>query len=138
MGPGYRKRILAIVLFCAAAGVAAGQPKNPPPDKVPEDFPKDCPIMSNSTIRDYMPAMKNRTLMGHILVLETAGSEKDVVEYYRKELPVNGWTVLKHPKSEADLLEGNKAGRRVLLGIVATRQGANPTTTFRLVAIDKH
>ena len=134
-----RKSLLAAVLFFAAAGTILAQAgKTPPPDKVPEDFPKDCPIIQNSTIRDYMPAMKNRTVMGRILVLETTATEEGVVAFYKKELPVNGWSVLKHPKSEADTLEATKGARRILLGIVATRQGAHPTTTFRLVAIDKH
>jgi hypothetical protein len=129
--------ILAILLACAAAG-AAGQTGTPAPlDKVPEDFPPDCPVIPNAIIRDYLPAVKNRVKVGNILVLETAATQDAILDFYKKALPANGWTVLKRPKSEADLLEGAKGDRRILLGVVATHQGANPSTTFRVVAVGK-
>ncbi len=85
-----------------------------------------------------MPAVKGRTKMGHILVLDTPGAQQAVEDFYKKKLPTDGWHVLKHPKSEGDLLEATKDGRRLILGIVAIRQGANPVTTYRLTALDKH
>jgi len=133
-----RTAILAILLCCSVAGPAAGQiATTPPPDKVPSDFPQDCPILPNATIRDYMPAQKNRVKIGNILVLETTASQEAVVDFYKKGLPANGWNLLKHPKSETELLEATKDSRRILVGVVATHQGANPTTTFRLVALGK-
>ncbi len=133
-----RHGILAILLCGAAAGAALGQAGAPAaPDKVPDDFPKDCPIIANATIRDYLAAVKNRVKIGNILVLETTATQETIVDFYKKELPANGWTVLKHPKSESDLLEATKGNRRILFGVVATHQGANPSTTFRLVAVGK-
>ncbi len=133
-----RKWFLGILLLSAAAGVAAAQSgKTPPPDKVPEDFPKDCPIIQNATVRDYLPAVKNRVKVGNILVLETQAPEAAITDFYKQALPTNGWTLLKHPKSEFDKLEATKGGRRLILGFVATHQGANPTTIFRLTAVGK-
>ena len=130
--------ILALLLCCAAAGAAAGQSgKTPLPDTIPADFPKDCPIIANATLRDYMPAVKNRVKVGSILVLETPASPETIIAFYKQALAANGWTVLKHPKHENDLLEATKGGRRIMYGVVATHQGANPTTTFRLVAVGK-
>jgi hypothetical protein len=123
---------LAVLLACAAAVTA--QTRALPPDKVPDDFPKNCPIFANSTIRDYVPAMKNRVKVGNILVLETTGSEADLIAFYKQALPANGWTLLKHPKHETDLLEAVKESRHVILDIVATHQGPNPTTTYSLFA----
>lgn len=126
------------MLCCAVAGPAAGQSgSTPPPDKVPADFPQDCPIVPNATIRDYLPAVKNRVKVGNILVLETPASQEAVIDFYKKGLQASGWSLLRHPKSEADLLEATKDSRRILLGVVATHQGANPSTTFRLVAVGK-
>ncbi len=125
-----------MVLSCAVAGASAAQMGSaPPPEKVPADFPPDCPIIPKATIRDYLPAVKNRVKIGNILVLETPATQDAIIAFYKKELPVNGWTVLKRPKSENDLLEATKGRRRILLGVVAAHQGANPSTTFRLVSV---
>jgi hypothetical protein len=139
MGTARRRfGILAILLCCAVAGPAAGQVgAPPPPEKVPADFPQDCPIIPKAIIRDYLPAVKNHVKVGNILVLETPASEDAVVAFYKKELAASGWTVLKHPKSLSDTLEATKDSRRILLGVVGTHQGANPSTTFRLVAVGK-
>lgn len=127
-----------MVLSCAIAGSLAGQTAvTPPPDKVPADFPKDCPIFPKSIIRDYLPAVKNRVKIGNILVLETPESQEAIIEFYKKELPTNGWTVLKHPKNENDLVEAVKGHEHIMLGVVARHQGANPSTTFRLAAVGK-
>jgi hypothetical protein len=132
-----RIAILAMVLSCALAGPSAAQISAPPPDKVPADFPADCPIFPKATIRDYLPAVKNRVKVGNILVLETPETQEAVIAFYKKELPASGWTVLKHPKSPSDLLEAIKGHEHVLFGVVATHQGANPSTTFRLAAVGK-
>jgi len=135
-----RQRIamMAVLLWCAAAGLSAGQMnRNPPPDKVPEDFPQDCPIIPKAVIRDYLAAVKNRVKVGNILVLETPLTQDEIIAFYKKELPAAGWTVLKHPKNENDLLEANKGQERVVLGVVAVRQGANPSTTYRIAAVNK-
>ncbi len=127
-----------MVLSCALAGPSAGQlERTPPPDKVPEDFPKDCPIIPKAVIRDYLPAVKNRVKIGNILVLETPLTQDAIIAFYKKELPASGWTVLKHPKNETDLLEAVKGKEHILLGVVAAHQGANPSTTFRLAAVGK-
>jgi hypothetical protein len=124
----------AILLLCAAA--AAGQ-AGKTIDTVPADFPKDCPVIQNATIRDYQGLGRNRAKVGNILVLDTPAPVATVVEFYKKALPANGWHLLKHPKNPNDELEGTKDGRRVIVGIVATRQGPNPSTTLRLVAMGK-
>lgn len=127
-----------MVLCCAVAGLSAGQViKAPPPDKVPDDFPKDCPIIPKATIRDYLPAVKNRVKIGNILVLETPLTQDAIVEFYKKELPASGWTLLKHPKNPTDLMEASKGKEHLLLGVVATHQGANPSTTYRIAAVGK-
>jgi hypothetical protein len=132
-----RNGILAILLCYAVAGAAGQIGKGPPPDTVPADFCKDCPIIAKATIRDYLPAVKNRVQVGNILVLETPASQETVIAFYKQALPANGWNLLKHPKSAYDLLEATKDNRHVMLGVVATHQGANPSTTFRLVAVGK-
>jgi hypothetical protein len=62
-------------------------------------------------------------------------TQDDIIAFYKKELPAKGWTVLKRPKSPSDLLEAIKGKEHVLLGVVATHQGANPSTTFRIAAV---
>jgi hypothetical protein len=133
-----RIRILAVLVFCAVVGLSAGQmQRTPPPDKVPDDFPKDCPIIPKAVIRDYLPAVKNRVKVGNILVLETPMTQAEIIAFYKKELPAAGWTLFKHPKNENDLLEASKGKERVVLGVVAVHQGANPSTTYRIAAVNK-
>lgn len=128
---------MAVLLSCAVAAPSAGQmTRTPPPDKVPDDFPKDCPIISKAVIRDYLPAVKNRVKIGNILVLETPMTQEEIIAFYRKELPAAGYTVLKHPKNENDLLEASKGKVRLVLGVVAAHQGANPSTTYRIAAVN--
>jgi hypothetical protein len=130
--------ILAVVLSCAIAAPSAGQmTRTPPPEKVPDDFPKDCPIIPKAVIRDYLPAVKNRVKIGNILVLETPLTQEEIIAFYKKELPAAGWTVIKHPKNENDLLEAFKGKERIVLGVVAAHQGANPSTTYRVAAVNK-
>ncbi|HEY1205738.1 MAG: hypothetical protein ABSH46_16900 [Bryobacteraceae bacterium] len=130
--------MFAVLLCCAVAGAAAGQLARPTPlNTIPTDFPKDCPIIANATFRDYQPAVRNRTVIGRILILDTPATPEAVLAFYKQALPANGWSVLKHPKREGDLIEATKGDRRVIYGIVATHQGANPTTTFRLVVVGK-
>jgi hypothetical protein len=132
-----RIAIMAVLLSCAVAAPSAGQmTRTPPPDKVPDDFPKDCPIISKAVIRDYLPAVKNRVKIGNILVLETPMTQEEIIAFYRKELPAAGYTVLKHPKNENDLLEASKGKVRLVLGVVAAHQGANPSTTYRIAAVN--
>ena len=129
--------VLAVLLSCAIAAPSAGQmTRTPPPDKVPDDFPKDCPIIPKAVIRDYLPAVKNRVKIGNILVLETPLTQEEIIAFYKKELPAAGWTVLKHPKNENDLLEADKGKVRLVLGVVAAHQGANPSTTYRIGAVN--
>ena len=137
MGTVLRRHWFFTILLLSAA--AAGQSGNAPPNEtVPADFPKDCPIFHGATVRDYQGAIRNRVKVGNILVLETTAPSAAVVDFYKQALPANGWQLLKHPKNPNDELEGTKGGRRIMLGIVATHLGANPTTTFRLVAVGKN
>ena len=132
-----RVGIFAVALCCVLAGAAAGQPAfTPPPDKVPDDFPKDCPIIPKAVIRDYLPAVKNRVKIGNILVLETPMTQDDIIAFYKKELPAAGYTLLKRAKNENDLMEASKGKVRLVLGVVAAHQGANPSTTYRIAAVN--
>jgi hypothetical protein len=140
MGAAFRRDLfLALLLVCASAATVVAQSGKAPPETIPAEFPKDCPIFPGATYRDMQQASRNGVKIGVILVLDTAATEAAVVEFYKRELPAKGWSLLKHPKSPGDTLEATKdGGRRIILGFVATHQGPNPSTTFRLFAATKH
>jgi hypothetical protein len=129
---------LGIALLLTAALVAGAQTEKSPPTNLPPDIPKDCPIYPNAAFRDYQPMIRNRKKIGNVLVLDAPVPQEAVVEFYRKALPENGWRLKKHPKNPLDSLEGEKDGRTLAVGIVATRVGANPSTTLRLEMLGKH
>ncbi len=132
-----RNLFFAIVLSAVAVGTACAQSGIPAGPEVPADFPKDCPILKNSIFRDYQAARREGVKIGNILVLETPASPTDVGNFYKPAMEANGWHLLKHPKNPSDLLEGTKGSRHLIIGIISTHQGANPTTTFREVALGK-
>jgi hypothetical protein len=139
MGAVYQRNLIfAIVLSAMAVGAASAQSGNPAGPEVPADFPKDCPVFQNSIFRDYQMARRQGVKIGTILVLETPAAPSAIGDFYKKAMVANGWNLLKHPKNPSDLLEGTKGPRHLIIGVISTRQGANPTTTFRVVALDKH
>jgi len=55
-------------------------------NKVPDDFPKDIPLFSPANVVTSM------TMGGlNMLTLETSASLEEVTEFYKKQLPTQGW-----------------------------------------------
>jgi hypothetical protein len=137
-----RFSFVGALLFCAAASLACAQSLAPQstqsPLALPADLPKDCPIYPGAVVRDYHPLVRNNKQVGHALILEAQATEKTVLDFYKKAMPAQGWRMRKHPKIPAYTLEGEKDGRSLMIGIVAIRLGANPSTTLQLGIEDKH
>jgi hypothetical protein len=135
------RRLFAVAvlsLFAFAGRQAAAQtPAPPPPDKVPEDFPKDCPIYKNVTIRDYTPEMPHNPRLGMVLVLESPDPKATIVDFYRRELPANGWKLKRLPRSSKDELEGSKGGRLIKVTIFEARKAPNPATLVHIRLLGK-
>ena len=61
--------------------------------KLPSDWPSDAPIMPDANIQYSASADPQTDDQGAYVVFGISKSEKEVAEYYKKELPANGWTV---------------------------------------------
>jgi len=101
------------------------------PAKIPDDFPKDFPIYKDATVKSYGPIVPLSPSLGNILVLQTFDSKATVLEFYRKELPAQGWTIEKPVKDCPDSLTAQKEGRRVSVSVLE-REGPKPTTLIQL------
>lgn len=101
------------------------------PVNIPDDFPKDFPVY-NATVKSYGPIVPANPALGNILVLQTFDTKASVLDFYRKVLPSEGWT-LEKPFSEApDSLTAYKETRRISVGVLASQVGAKNSTLIQL------
>ena len=102
------------------------------PVSVPAEFPSDFPVYKNATVKSYGPMVRANPKLGSVLVLETSDPKTAVLEFYKRELPVEGWKV-ERPFSDApDSLAACKGPRRISVGVLESQAGAKRTTTIQL------
>jgi len=100
-------------------------------DKVPADFPKDFPVYHNATVKSYGPILRSTPELGSVLVLQTSDPKTTVLEFYKKELPANGWTVQTF-NGAPDTLAGSKGDRRISVNVSESGSGGKHTTEIQL------
>ena len=98
--------------------------------KVPADFPKDFPIYKDATVRSYGPIIRSNPGLGNVLALQTPDSKTKVLEFYRTELPANGWK-LETFAGAPDSLAASKGERRISVN-VSEPAGGKHTTLIEL------
>lgn len=119
-----------LLFFCLAAALEAGTANAPA--KIPEDFPKDFPVYQNATVKSYGPMVPANPALGNILILQTADSKRAVLDFYRKELPAEGWTVEKLVTDCPDSLTAHKDHRRISVSVLDSQIGEMRVTLIQL------
>ena len=122
--------VSGLLFFGLAAALEAGTASAPA--KIPEDFPKDFPVYQDATVKSYGPMVPANPALGKILVLQTADSKGAVLEFYRKELPPQGWTVEKPVADCPDSLTAHKDNRRISVSVLDSQSGGKPVTLVQL------
>ncbi len=94
-------------------------------NKLPADFPKDIPIYTPSTITMSQVMNKGKTA---VATLNTSDDSLKVVRFYKKALPLQGWSV----EGEMNMggmvmLQGKKGNTMLNLSVVKGEDGTNIT-----------
>jgi len=100
--------------------------------KVPEDFPNDFPIYKNAAIKRYGPMVPASPKLGNVLILETADSKAEVLEFYNQELAAKGWNVEKPLSTAPDSLTACKSERRISVNVLDSQSGGKHVTVIQL------
>ena len=119
-----------LLLCWAVTEIGAGTISGGP--KVPADFPTDFPVYKNAVVKKYAPMVPANPKLGDVLVLETADSKATVLDFYREELPLQGWTVEKAMSNAPDSLTACKAERRISVSVLDSQSGSKHTTLIQL------
>ena len=120
-----------LVFCCAAAGLRAGTIPSGPA-KVPDDFPSDIPVYKNAVVKKYAPMVPASPKLGNVLILETPDAKAEVLDFYREQLPVQGWTVEKPLSNAPDSLTACKSERRISVSVLDSQPGTKHTTMIQL------
>jgi hypothetical protein len=124
--------ILGLALLLAAAFSAQATGIGNKPAKIPDEFPKDIPIYQEATFRSYGPMVPANPALGTILVLQTLDEKGAVLEFYRKELPAQGWIIEKPYSDAPDSLAAHKENRRISVSVLNASVGGKRTTLIQL------
>ena len=120
-----------LLFCCAAAGLRAGTISSGP-SKVPEDFPSDFPVYKNAVVKKYAPIVPSNPKLGNVLILETPDAKAEVLDFYREQLPIQGWTVEKPMADAPDCLRASKGERRISVSVLDSQSGTKHTTAIQL------
>ena len=122
-----------LLLVCGlAAGRLLAATGSSGTSEIPADFPKDFPIYSEAKVRSYGPDVPASPDLGMVLVLQTFDTKEAVLEYYRRELPLKGWTIEKAYSEAPDSISAHKAVRRVSVGVLDSTSAGKRVTLIQL------
>ena len=119
-----------LLFFCLAAALEAGAVSASA--KIPEDFPKDFPVYQDATVKSYGPMVPANPALGNILILQTADSKTAVLDFYREELPPQGWILEKPVTDCPDSLTAHKDNRRISVSVLDSQSGGKHVTVIQL------
>jgi len=70
--------------------------------------------------------------LGTVLVLQTSESKTAVLDFYRKEIPAQGWALEKPFSDCPDSLTAHKDNRRISVSVLDSQSGGKRTTLIQL------
>ena len=128
------KTLVSLILSLTLAGATAmlALASSGQSAKLPADFPKDVPIYKNSTVTSYGPLIPGNTQAGNVLILETSDAKADVLAFYKKELPANGWKMEKPYSGSPDALQGRKGERMISFAVTESHFGPKQVTKIQI------
>ena len=106
-------------------------PKIEGTNKIPPDFPKDFPIYSKATVVSYGPILPSNPKLGNVLVLQTSDHKTTVLDFYKSELPANGWC-LQTFSGAPESLAASKGERRISVNVTEAQEDAKHSTLIQL------
>lgn len=129
-----RLRVLGLVLSgCWTLAVPTGALATVDSStKIPADFPTDIPVYQNARLRSYGPIIRTNPKLGSVLVLVTSDSKADVLEFYKKELPEQGWQVQPPFSGAPDTLVACKTERRISVSVLDSQAEGKRVTLIQL------
>jgi hypothetical protein len=91
---------------------------------LPADYPADIPVYPGAVAERVNKVIMATAPTDYSITLVTKANFKDVVAYYDKELPANGWMIAKRSdKSDAAARQGFKKPAKVAITITGDGNG---------------
>lgn len=102
-------------------------------DKLPDNWPNDFPIYPGVKI-EGSSSMESEGTKGVSVVWESDDSVDEVAEFYKKELPLKGWTVTSSfTQDESSTFSFNKGESEGILGM--TRKDTGKTSISATIGV---
>jgi major membrane immunogen (membrane-anchored lipoprotein) len=96
---------------------------------LPADWPTDVEIYAGATVSWSATTNQANGKAGSAIVFTTGDSEQAVVDFYKKSMKDNGWTVQTTMQTgEGVVLVANKDKRALSLSVVRTDEGTTTVT----------